>query len=137
MRPTTVSLIPFPIIPGEDEMCPATHNVRSRHDYYPSGIAVGGKAAGTYLPAAPGKKQAVNIMQPLPDTFENYTEIAKVVYEREVYEFSQLRVDEHSFISFWKVSGLTECETLEELFRGYVYGKEAEARQRKALQKSR
>lgn len=105
---------------------------------YPSALAIGGRAAGTVLPATPGKVQQVAILRPLPERFTDMTpdSTAELKTDRDVYEYCDLRIGENLYIPFWKHYGMSDQDALCELFRGYFNGKKAEARDREALQES-
>ena len=75
----------------------------------PSGIAVGGRAAGAILAASPSPRQPVQIREKLPDApIHPYgvdpLGVALNTYT-EVYEYRELRVGSVGYIPYWKVLG--------------------------------
>ena len=105
---------------------------------YPSALAIGGRAAGTVLPATPCKVQQVACLHALPEYVTDISPDGQSELHtwREVYEYCDLRIGENLYIPFWKLYGLSDEEALCELFRGYHYGKKAEARDGEALSES-
>ena len=106
---------------------------RMGYGYFPGGVAIGGACAGRVLHSTPGPVQRVAIQGPLPRVSAHFTGMfgqSQLEVTTEVYEFCDLRIGEHAFIPYWKLHGMSDEEALQELFRGYHDGKEAEAGER-------